>query len=300
MGQLSISMYMLNSTNWPGVMRPWSTSLTADPEDDDEGEAEHHLKGGPQHSHEAREGQGAVDVVGVLPLEERDFSLFLGVGADEARAGEVLLGAGADVAELGLNALETLVNAGAEILHENAGDGQGQKGPEGEPGTDADHEEERGDGEYDGVGRIHDGRAEQHAHGVEVVGGAGHDVAGAGALVEAEIEGFEMAEEIVAQVELNLARDADDDPAGEKLKDSFAGGDGDQKPAPGEQLGVIDAVAAGRPRCCCIRRGAWTMIPLVQSTERLPARKPFQYFFMYGSKGRSLENCKGSHLLIAI
>ncbi len=84
--------------------------------------------------------------------------------------------------------------------------------------------------------------AEQHADGVEVVGGAGHDVAGAGALVEAEVEGFEMAEEIVAQVELDLARDADDDPAGEELEDSFAGGNCDQQPAPGEQLAVSDAV----------------------------------------------------------
>ena len=83
---------------------------------------------------------------------------------------------------------------------------------------------------------------EQHAHGVQVVGGAGHDVAGAGALVEAEVEGFEMAEEIVAQVELDLTRDADHDPAGEELKDSFAGGDGDQQPAPGEQFAVSDAV----------------------------------------------------------
>jgi hypothetical protein len=50
-----------------------------------------------------------------------------------------------------------------------------------------------------------------------------------------------MAEEIVAQIELDFTRDADNDPAGEELKDSFANGDGDEKPAPGEQLAVGEA-----------------------------------------------------------
>ena len=50
-----------------------------------------------------------------------------------------------------------------------------------------------------------------------------------------------MAEEIVAQVELDLARDADHDPAGEKLKDSFAERNGDQQPAPRQQLAVSNA-----------------------------------------------------------
>ncbi len=111
--------------------------LPADPEHDDQGEAEHQLEGRPEHSHEAGQGHGAVDVGVVFGFEEGDFGVFLGVGADEAGAGKVFLGAGADVTELGLDALEALVDAGAEVLHQDAGDGQRQKSPEGEPGTDA-------------------------------------------------------------------------------------------------------------------------------------------------------------------
>ena len=232
----------MKATKPPTEMRCCEHLAAADPEDDDEGEAEHQFQGGPEHSHEARQGERAVDVVGVFGLEERDFGFFLGVGADEACAGKVLLGAGADVTELGLDALEALMDEGSEVLHDDAGDGQREKRPQGEPGTDAEHVIERGDGEDDGVGRVHDSGAEQGAHGIEVVGGAGHDVAGAGALVEAGVERFEMAEEIVAQVELDLARDADHDPAGEELEDSFAEGDGDEQPAPGEQFAVSDSV----------------------------------------------------------
>ena len=63
--------------------------------------------------------------------------------------------------------------------------------------------------------------ADQHAHGVQVVGHAGHDVAGAGALVEAVREPLEMREQVVAQVEFDFARDADEDPAGQVLEDTF-------------------------------------------------------------------------------
>jgi hypothetical protein len=74
-------------------------------------------------------------------------------------------------------------------------------------------EVQREDGEEDGVGAVHERRAEQHAHGIQVVGHAGHDVAGAIALIEARVLLFEMAEEVVAQVEFDLARDADENPA---------------------------------------------------------------------------------------
>jgi hypothetical protein len=80
---------------------------------------------------------------------------------------------------------------------------------------------EREDGKEDGVGAVHERRAEQHAHGVQVVGHAGHDVAGAIALIEARVLLFEVMEEIVAQVELDLARDADQNPALRVEEDAF-------------------------------------------------------------------------------
>ncbi len=60
---------------------------------------------------------------------------------------------------------------------------------------------------------MHDRRADQHPHGREVVGGAGHQVAGALLLVVAERERLEMPVEVVAHVVFDPARRADDDPA---------------------------------------------------------------------------------------
>jgi hypothetical protein len=65
----------------------------------------------------------------------------------------------------------------------------------------------------DGVGAVHQGGAEQHAHGIQVVGHAGHDVAGTVALIEARVLLLQFAEQVVAQVELDVARDADQNPA---------------------------------------------------------------------------------------
>ena len=62
---------------------------------------------------------------------------------------------------------------------------------------------------------------EQHAHGVQVVGHAGHDVAGAVALIETRVLQLQLAEEIVAQIELDVARDADENPALRVEKDAF-------------------------------------------------------------------------------
>ena len=228
--------------------------LPADPQHEHQGKAEHRLQRGPQHSHQPRQRQRALDVRRVLGFKERNLGVFLGVSANQPRAGEVFLRASADVAELGLNALEAPVNERAEVLHDDAGEGQRQKSPQRELGADAHHEIERGGGEDHGVGRIHDARTQQHAHRVQVVGGSRHDVAGARALVEAGVERFQMAEQMIAQVELDLARDADQDPAREVLKDPLAERNGHQQPAPGQQLAVRNALvqvvgnAADEPR----------------------------------------------------
>ncbi len=80
-----------------------------------------------------------------------------------------------------------------------------------------------------GIGGVHDARADQHAHRVQIVGGARHDVAGAGALIEAVGEPLQMREQIVAQIEFDLARDADQDPARQVLKDGLDAGDRQQQ-----------------------------------------------------------------------
>ena len=112
------------------------------------------------------------------------------------------------------------------------------------------HEDQRPGGEHHGVGGVHDARAEQHADGVQIVGGARHDVAGAGALVEAVGQRFQMAEQIVAQVEFDFARNADQDPASEELEDGLAAatasssqGIGQQLVAGNAQVQIIDGAA---------------------------------------------------------
>ena len=99
-------------------------------------------------------------------------------------------------------------------------------------GLSADHVRQRGGGEDDGVGAVHDGRAEQLAHGVQVVGRPRHDVAGAVLLEEARRLRFEVREEVVAEVELDLARGSDDDLPRDVEECSGDGGDAEQLAAP--------------------------------------------------------------------
>ena len=77
---------------------------------------------------------------------------------------------------------------------------------------------------------------EQHADRVQVVGSASHNVAGSRALIVRVGKAFEMTEEVVAQIEFDFAGDADHDPAGQKLKDSFARSHRQQEQRIGDEL----------------------------------------------------------------
>ena len=114
--------------------------------------------------------------------------------------------------------------------------GSGRKAIEGELGADGQHEAQRAGGEDKGVGRVHDGRAEQHPDRIQIVGGARHNVARAVALVIGVGEALEVREQIVAQIELDIAGNADDHPARQKLKNSLDQRDGDDQQRVGEKL----------------------------------------------------------------
>ena len=165
----------------------------ADPQHDHDGDAEQGFQRRPQHAHQAHQLQTARDVFGVLALEALDLRLLLHVGANQPRSGKVLLRLGRDVGEHGLDALEALVNLAAEVLHHDADHGQRQEGEQREPGADAEHEHQRARGEHHGVGGVHDAGPGQHAHRVQIVGGAGHDVAGARALIKTVRQPLQMA-----------------------------------------------------------------------------------------------------------
>jgi hypothetical protein len=62
------------------------------------------------------------------------------------------------------------------------------------------------------LARVHDAGAENHANVIEIVGGTGHQLAGAVANVELRLHQQEAVEEVAANVELDVARDADENP----------------------------------------------------------------------------------------
>ena len=69
---------------------------------------------------------------------------------------------------------------------------------------------------------------EELADGVEVVGGAGHDVAGAVGLVERGGLALEIGEDVVAEVVFDFAGGADDDLAGDVEEDAGDGREADE------------------------------------------------------------------------
>ena len=105
------------------------------------------------------------------------------------------------------------MNPASEVLHQDAGQGHGRKRNQCEPGADVQQEKQGEYGEEDRIRAVHKGRAEQIANGTQVVGQSGHDVARAIALIEARILLFQFFEEVAAQVEFDLPRYADENPA---------------------------------------------------------------------------------------
>src|SRR5579864_2251697 len=199
------------------------------PQDQDDGQTQKQLQSRPEHAHQTRQRQAAPDIFLVGFLEQSNLRLLLDVSPDQPRAGKVLLGAGRDVGELRLNFFEALMNLLVEVLNGDAGQGQRRKSKQGELRADLQHEGQCRHGEDHGVGGVHDRRPQQHTHGVEIVGGTSHDVARSCLLVVAVGKALQAREEIVAQVVFDLARDADHQPARQKLKDSLGPGNGNQQ-----------------------------------------------------------------------
>src|SRR5215469_7763308 len=177
---------------------------SSEPQDQDESAAEHEFQCGPEHAHEANQFQAAANVLFVLAFKSSDLRFFLHVSPNKSRTRKILLCPRGDVGEHCLNTLEAFVNAASESLNDDADGGQRQEREERQPGADRDHERERTGGVDNGVRRIHDRGSEQHANGIQVVGGARHNVAGAMALIVRVAETLEVGEEVVAEIELDV------------------------------------------------------------------------------------------------
>ena len=122
------------------------------------------------------------------------------------------------------------------------------------------------------VRRVHDRRADHHAHGVEIVGGARHQVAGPVRLEIRQRQRLQVREEVVPHVVFDVARRADEDAAHEEPEDAADDADGEQQAAVDDQLGARDAprqVVDGVPQHH--RRGKRDAV--VTTTQPRPIRK---------------------------
>ena len=128
------------------------------------------------------------------------------------------------------------MNPSAEVLNQDAGRRQRKKCKHRQSRADLQHEGQSARSEHDRVGRIHDCRTKQHANGIQIVGGTRHDVSDACALVVRVGQRLEMAEQIIAEIELNLARDTNQYPAHQELKDSLSQRNGYQLQRIGNDL----------------------------------------------------------------
>ena len=132
-------------------------------------------------------------------------------------------------------------------------------------------------GKHERIGGVHDCRTQELPNGIQVVGCAGHDVAGAGALVVGVREAFEMLKKIVAEIELNVTRNADHDPTSQKLENSLRTSHQQNQRRIKFQLidgdAGIEAFTAARITC-----GRRIQIPLLKRTQIAPSTRPVRYF----------------------
>ncbi len=212
-----------------------------DPQNQYNRQSQHEFQRGPQHPHEPHQLQAARNVFLVCSFKACDLSLFLHIGADQAGSGEIFLCPRGNVGEHRLDSFEALMNAASEVLNDDADHRQGQKRVERQLGADAHHERQRRRSEHQRIRRVHNGRAQQHAHRVQVICHPGHDVASAHALVIRIGKRFQMGKEIVAQVELYVARDADHHPAGQEQEDAANRGELQHLQSKVQKLGWGDA-----------------------------------------------------------
>ena len=134
------------------------------------------------------------------------------------------------------------MNLAAKILDHDAGQRQGHESIQSQLGADTPHLDQGRDRKHDRISRIHDSRPQQHANGVQVIGRAGHNISRSCFLIERVRERFQMAEQIVSQVIFDVARNSNDQPARQKLENTFGQNNRHQQQRIKQQLVPIDAV----------------------------------------------------------
>ena len=227
-GQLSITRYELKATNSPSVSSPANHVAAPEPEDQQRPEAEKERHARIEQALQADQDAVAAHEFEVRGAEPLDLVRLLVVGAHHAHARQRLLDDGAEVGELFLDRLEALVDGRAEVADADRDERQRQQRHQRQPGVEREHQHDRDDEHQDGVGGVHHRRADHHAHGVEIVGRARHQVAGPPRLVVGERHLLQPREERVADVVLDVARGADEDVPHQVAEHRADAGDAEQ------------------------------------------------------------------------
>ena len=137
--------------------------------------------------------------------EAGQLGLLLPVGAHDPDAGQRFLGHRRQLGQLGLDLLEPAMNRRAEAIDRQRHERQRDQRHPGQPRVDRQHQPDGDDEDDAGRDRVHHRRPGHHPHRRQVVGGPRHQVAGPAGLEVGQRQPLQMAQEIVADVELDVA-----------------------------------------------------------------------------------------------
>ena len=119
-----------------------------------------------------------------------------------------------------MNPLRLAVDSAAKGLDRHRDERQRQQRDQRQHRVDRQHQRDRHDEHHDSAGHVHDGGSDHHAHRIQVVGGAGHQVAGTVGMKVGQWQPLQTREEQVPQVVLEVAGRPDDDPPDQKAEDT--------------------------------------------------------------------------------
>src|SRR6266404_1267731 len=187
--------------------------MAALPEDDEEGGADERLERGHEHAPGANEFDVAGDVFAIGFVEAANFGFFLGVSTDDTHAREILLNFSGKSGQGGLNHFVEIMDDFAEMADGYRYDGHGQQHPKRQGRRQAGHDDDGENHGHERLAGVHDAGAKNHADIVEVVGGARHQFTSAIANVEFGLHEQQPIEQASTQIEFDIARDADENPA---------------------------------------------------------------------------------------
>ena len=219
----------------------------------------------------------ALEILEVLAPEPFGLHRLAAIGPHHTNTGERFLHHRAQGGQLGLDPLRLAVDCAAEGLDRDRHEWQRQQRDQGQHGVDRQHQRNRHDEHHGGAGHVHHGGPDHHAHRVQVVGRARHQVAGAVGMEIGQRQPLHPREERVPQVVLEVAGRPDDDPPDQKAEDPADERKAQQQARvePERATGhvrrqVVDGVAQN-PGPCQRQRGGQDE---TQQTDRELAAKP--------------------------